>query len=251
MAENKNNVPLCEGLSFAGKEAYKRLRSNILFSFTDRAGSRIIGVSSPQMGDGKSTTAINLAYSMAELGKKVLLIDADMRRPSVHSKLNFEQTPGLSNVLTGLNLEKEIIHVYAPEESEHRVDVLTAGDIVPNPSELLLSESMQSLMEKARSAYDFIFLDLPPVTAATDAQLVASLSDGMILIIRENHCSRSAVDECLTQLKFANARVLGFVINGASASGKGYSKYGKYGKYSYNSYGYNYGSEEKSRGGKK
>ena len=230
---------LCENLSFAGREAYKRLRTNIQFSFADEAQSRVIGITSAQPSEGKSLTAINLAYSMAQQNIKVLLIDADMRRPSIGKKLNVPDAPGLSNLLTDVNNVGNIIQSYQPSDSSIAFDILTAGDVPPNPSELLNSVRMDRLLGKIGTIYDFVFIDLPPVGAVVDAQTVSKLVDGMLIVVRENHCSKYVIEDCISQLKLTGAKILGFVVNGAVAgSSKSYS-YGKYGSYS-NSYGSNY-----------
>lgn len=229
---------ICENLSFAGKEAYKRLRANIQFSFVDDSNCHVIGVSSAQPGDGKSLTSINIAYSFAELGKRVLLIDGDMRRPSLHRKLGFPQVPGLSNVLANVNLDGNTVHTYGKERGTSTFDCLLSGEIAPNPNELLNSDKMKLLMNKLRENYDYIVFDLPPVDAVADAQVVSTIVDGMILVIREGYCSRALMEDCLQQLEFANARVLGFVLNGSSSGASKYGKYKKYGKYgSYSNYG--------------
>ena len=229
---------ICENLSFAGREAYKRLRTNIQFCFTDEADKHTVGVTSAQPSDGKSTTAVNLAYSSAQLNKRVLLIDADMRKPSLDTKLGLEQAPGLSNLLTELNNVAGTVKQYVPQDGTVGFDVITAGDVPPNPSELLHSERMKRLMGKLATIYDLIVVDLPPVGAVADAQTVSGLVDGMLVVVREGHCSKFVMDDCISQLKLTGTKILGFVVNGAvEGSSKSYS-YGKYGKYgSYGSYG--------------
>ena len=231
---------LCENLSFAGKEAYKRLRTNLQFSFTDSDGCNIVGVTSSHPTEGKSLTAINLAYSMAQLEKKVLLIDADMRRSSVDKKLDIDLRPGLSNLLTDVNSSGGTIRNYVPEDESYGFSIITAGDVPPNPSELLNSERMNRLLAKLRTMFEFIVIDLPPVGAVVDAQTVSQRVDGMLIVVRENYTSKRMLSDCVSQLSLTNARILGFVINGATeGSSKSYSygKYGKYGNYnSYNSY---------------
>ena len=218
----------CENLSFAAKEAYKRLRTNVQFCFTGEESCRVIGVTSPQPSEGKSMTAINLAYSMAQTEKKVLLIDADMRRSSIGGKLEMESGAGLSNLLTTVGSINGVLRRYAPSDGTPGFDVITGGVVPPNPSELLNSERMASLMRKLREAYDFIIVDLPPVGAVADAQTVARLTDGMLVVMRENHCTQSILNDCLAQLKLANAKVLGFVLNGSVAGSSKVYSYNKY-----------------------
>lgn len=222
----------CENVSFAASEAYRRLRTNIQFCFSDGENTHVAGVTSPQPSEGKSMTAVNLAYSMAQTGKKVLLIDADMRRSSIAGKLEMDGAPGLSNLLTTLNSINDVVRRYSPSDDTKGFDVITGGDVPPNPSELLNSERMASLVAKLRGYYEFIVIDLPPVGAVADAQTVSRVVDGMLVVMRENHCTAGHLDDCLAQLKLAGTRVLGFVLNGSVA---GSSKTYSYSKYS-NSY---------------
>ncbi len=230
----------CEHLTFAAKEAYKRLRTNLLFSFADSTSAcNVIGVTSSQPAEGKSLTSLNLAYSMAQLNKKVLLIDADMRRSSIDSKLGMDPQPGLSNLLTDVNNSGGTIRQYHPSDDSYGFNVLVAGDVPPNPSELLNSERMNRLMAKLRTMFDFIIIDLPPVGAVTDAQTVSGLVDGMLVVLRQDHTSKYVLNDCISQLSLTNTKILGFVMNGAADNGKksAYGKYGRYGAYG-NYYGY-------------
>lgn len=233
---------VCENLSFAAKEAFKRLRTNVVMSFPEGDTScHIIGVTSSQPHDGKSTIATNLAYSLAELGKKVLLIDADMRRPTVHEKLGVEKHPGLSDLTRDYN---SINNALKPYKSAGGVsfDVLPGGDAIENPSELLNSKRMSTLLETLSTAYDYIVVDLPPIGAVIDAVSISRSIDGMIVVVRENTCPRGLLNECMLQLKYVNVNILGFVINGALEGSSKKYQYGAYGSYgSYGSYGY-YGS---------
>ncbi len=231
--------PVCEQLSFAAKEAFKRLRTNLVMSFPQEDTScHTIGVTSAQPSDGKSTISINLAFSLAELGKRTLLLDADMRRSTIHEKANIEKLPGLSNLLTGTcNSIGEAIKVYRSSNSDTAFDIIPGGDIPKNPSELLNSERMASLLHALAKNYDYIVIDLPPIGAVVDAASVSQSVDGMLVVIRENTCPRGLLAECLQQLSYGGANVIGFVVNGAmEGSGRRY-QYGKYGGYGgYGSY---------------
>ena len=155
---------LCDDLNFASREAYKRLRTNIMFSFAEEAPCRIIGVTSSLRGEGKSVTAINTAYTMAQSGKKVLLIDADMRIPTVAKKLELPaNTSGLSNLLVGVDKKDEIIQHIKFLKNNVQLDILTAGELPPNPSELLGSKRMEVLLDTLKKHYNYIIIDLPPV----------------------------------------------------------------------------------------
>ena len=242
-AQAKQREFQCEHLSFAGKEAYKRLRTNLQFSFpeAEEKSCNIVGITSSQPAEGKSLTSINLAYSLAQLNKKVLLIDADMRRSSIDSKLGLESRPGLSNLLTEVNNTGGSIKKYEPEDESVGFNVICAGDVPPNPSELLNSERMERLIAKLRTLFDYIVIDLPPVGAVVDAQTVSQLVDGMLIVIREDHTSKYILSDCVQQLRLTNTRILGFVVNGSVDGASKGSSYGKYGYYnssysSYNSY---------------
>ena len=233
---------ICDDLSFASREAYKKLRTNLLFSFTDENSCRVIGVTSSLRGEGKSFTTINTAYTMAQSGKKVLLVDSDMRIPTIAKKLGIPTAPGLSNLLVGVDRREEIIqHIKFPKTGVV-LDVITAGELPPNPSELLGSKRMASLIETLKKHYNYIFFDLPPVCAVADAAIFSKMADGMMLVVRQDYCRNDALKEAVNQLKFANANILGFVYNCASQGGKVYGKYSKYGRYGSKHY-YKYGKE--------
>ena len=228
----KGGETVCEHLSFAAKEAFKRLRTNVVMSFpAEDTSCKLIGVTSAQPSDGKSTVAINLAYSLAELEKKVLLMDADLRRSSIHTKAGVERSPGLSDLMGGSNEISASLKKYAAQNGAS-FDIIPSGDSPRNPSELLNSGRMSLLLEKLATAYDYILLDLPPVGAVVDAVSVSRELDGMLVVIRENAYPRGLLSECMAQLNYANINILGFVVNGAlEGSGKKY-QYNKYGYYS-------------------
>lgn len=233
-------------LNFASAEAYKLLRTNITFSFAGDASHHIIGMTSSLKGEGKSITSINLAYTIAEADKKVLLIEGDMRLPTLAKRLNLHAKPGLSNLLVGLNAVAAAIQPYKVKSGEKEIilDVLVSGDVPPNPAELLASGRMQNLLEKLRERYDYVILDLPPVTAVSDALVASRLVDGMVVVVRNGHAVRGALAETIRQLRLGEAHILGFVFNGAGDSeSRYYYKKGYYSKYyqSYQNDGYAYG----------
>ena len=241
MAENrKDKNILCSAMPFAAQEAYKRLRTNILFSFSaedNDSECHVIGITSPDPANGKSTVAINLSYVLAEAGSRVVLIDGDMRKPALHEKLELNQTPGLSNLVSGVN-PGQVAQRFTDNDVSFMV--VTAGDIPPNPSELLQSDKMKALLEGLRTKTNFIIIDLPPVSAVTDAQAISKLADGMILVLRSGHCDADMVAATLRQFELSKAKVLGFVLNGAelvrskkSGYGYGYGSYGDYKNYGY------------------
>ena len=230
---------ICEGLSFAASEAYKLLRTNLLFSLPEKH-CHIIGVTSSVRGEGKSTTSVNLSYTIAQSGKRVLLIDADMRLPSVAIKLDLKGAPGLSNLIAGLRSERSCLRQSNQMENWY---ILPAGDIPPNPSELLGSEKMHALLQHYEEIFDVIIIDLPPVNIVADALVISKWADGLICVVRQNYTDRRALSDCMYQIQKLGSHFLGFVMTDAAVGETGYKSYGKYGKkYGYG-YGYGYGYE--------
>lgn len=225
-------------LNFAASEAYKLLRTNLMFALPDEKKCRVVGLTSSVSGEGKSTTAINLAYSIAQTGKRVLIVEADMRLPTISEKLGLKRNQGLSNLLAGLSSGAEVMQ---PSGLHDNLWVITAGDIPPNPSELLGSEQMRVTIEVLGKDFDFILVDLPPVNAVSDPLIVSKLVSGMILVVRQDYSSRRLLSDAVRQLEFANAKVLGFVMTGATTGTK------KYGKKNHYGYGYGYGRSSKAQ----
>lgn len=209
-------------LSFAAAEAYRLLRTNVLFALPDEKKCRIIGITSASSGEGKSTTALNLAYMLAEAGERVLLIEGDMRLPTISARLNLRYSPGLSNVLVGLCEVEDVVQESGFHEG---LQVISSGDIPPNPSELLGMKKIQELMACLSAQYDFIVIDLPPVTEVSDPLIASKLTDGMIVVVRQSYAKRRALADAMQQLRYADAKVLGFVLARAGTSpGKKYYK---------------------------
>lgn len=227
---------LGEDVSFMASEAYKLLRTKLQFSFTDDEGCRVIGLSSAMAGEGKSLTSVNLAYSLAQLNKRVILIDCDMRRPTLAEKMKLRKTPGLSNWLTGQENISELLQRCTLKEAKGAFDVITAGQTPPNPVELLSSEKMTKTLTLLRKSYDYILLDLPPVGEVSDALAVANQVDGMLLVVRQDYCNRNALLATVNQFEFIESKILGVVYNCASESGNGYGYKGRYKKYGYRYY---------------
>ena len=218
-------------LSFAATEAYKLLRTNIMFSFSDEGEGYVIGISSSIQSEGKSSTACNTAYALAEVGKRVLLLEADLRRPTIASKLGLEKSPGLSNLLVTRRDYKEVLQQCSVCDGMH---VITSGDIPPNPSELLSSNRMERLIQQLKADYDYILFDLPPVTAVSDALAVSKFLDGMIMVVRGGVSDQKMLAESMRQLEMVNVRVLGFVYRDTDAHRKSYGQ--RYSKKYYNAY---------------
>ena len=229
---------LHRNLEFTAREQYKLLRTNLSFTLPENEICPVLGVTSSMRGEGKSTTAINLAYVLAESGKKVLLIDGDLRIPSIAKKLKMKKTDGLTDLLMSNSLE------YIREfDFQHYNNwyIITSGDLPPNPSELLGSSRMGKLLASLKEIFDFIIIDLPPVNLVSDALAISKYVSGMILVVREGHTEKAEFDSCVRQLELSNVNVLGCVMN-ESNSGKGY--YSKYKYRSYNKYS-SYGNNTK------
>lgn len=216
---------LHQNLSFVAKEQYKMLRTNLNFVLPDDLKCPIIGITSSVRGEGKSTTAINLAYALAEDGKTVLLIDGDLRLPSIAKMLGYKNQPGLTDFLQGGDTK-----VYKTNIHENWY-VMMSGNIPPNPSELLGSAKMEKMLHMMADRFDYIIIDLPPVNVVTDALAISKLISGMILVVREEYVEKRELDNCVRQLKLSNVNVLGCVMNNAKDEKAAYGKYSKYGKY--------------------
>lgn len=226
----KDAVLVGPGISFAASESYKLLRTKLQFSFADDNTSRIIGISSALSGEGKSLSSVNLAYSLSELGKRVILLDCDMRRPTLAKKLPVKKAPGLSSYLTGQSDLVSLIQPCGIPEDENAFHVVSAGQNPPNPIELLSSRRMETGLNALRKIYDYVILDLPPVSEVSDAMAIAGQTDGTLLVVRQNYCDRIILGDTVRQFEYVNAKILGVVFNGTTEST------GKYGKNYYKKY---------------
>lgn len=219
---NRHHLLLSDKYGFSAQEAFKSLRTNIMFSLPG-SGCKCIGVTSPTPGDGKSTTAANLAISLGQIGKKVLLVDGDMRLPTVASSFRINGIPGLSDFLVGQARVEEVVH---PLENQP-LSVLPAGNIPPDPTGLLEAKQLEHLFNAFRKIYDYVVVDLPPVTSVPDAQILSRFLDGYLLTIRQKRTKHRDVQTMLKQLKLANAKILGFCTVGDALPGSRYEYYGK------------------------
>lgn len=246
LSSQEYGVMIGDRLNFAASEAYKLLRTNLEFALAEGQGCRVVGVTSSVRGEGKSTTTLNLAYSIAETGKYVLVVEGDMRLPTLSKRLNLSNTKGISNLLAGQCNGAEVLQ---KSGLHNNLWVITAGDIPPNPSELLGSEQMRITMDVLCKDFDFILLDLPPVNAVSDPLVVSKLVDGMILVVRQNYSNRRALAEAVRQLRFVDAKILGFVMTGVNGAETGRKRYYKryYKQYGYGyEYGYGYGNNQEN-----
>ena len=219
---------LSDKTDFTVREAYKTLRANLLFTLAGNK-RKVICMTSSLSGEGKSITALNLAISLAEANNRVLLIDGDMRRPALGRLLIEKSSPGLSNVLASLNTFESCVR----RDMYPNLDVLLAGDVPPNPSELLGSLAMKELLFLTRTMYDFIILDTPPVGVVSDALVVSNYVDGILYLVRQNVTEKELVQRGIAQTSFRE-KILGFVLNGVGSDEDKY-KY-RQSAYKYSSY---------------
>lgn len=243
---------LHQNLNFTAIEQYKMLRTNLDFVLPVGEKCPIIGITSSTRGEGKSTTAINLSYVLAEKGSKVLLIDADLRLPSVAKKMEFKKAVGLTDLLMGKSIQ---IEEYRSSLLENWY-ILPSGEIPPNPSELLGSVRMENVLGNLRKTFDYIIIDLPPVNIVSDAVSISRLITGMLVIMREGYTERKELKVCLRQLELSNVKILGCVMTYSQTSEGYYSRYKKYKKYKkspyyvkrgyYGDYEYGYSQKNKS-----
>ncbi|WP_346877313.1 MULTISPECIES: CpsD/CapB family tyrosine-protein kinase [unclassified Clostridium] len=200
-------------------ESYRTLRTNLQYSSFDEE-YKVIVVTSAEPGEGKSTTAGNLALSIAEGDKKVVLIDCDLRKPSLHKKFEISNTAGLSDVIVGKESISVVGHRY-----NNNLTVLTSGKIPPNPSEMLGSKSMKALIDALKKVFDYVILDTPPVQAVTDAQILSTRADGTLLVIRAEKTKKDSVVNSINLLKKVNANIIGTILNGVDTKRNSYYYY--------------------------
>ena len=203
-------------------EAYRTLRTNIQFSSVDKK-VKIIAVTSSGPSEGKTTTITNLAETFAQAGNRVIIVDADLRRPRVHKIYGLEASEGLTNVLAGQKDLKQVIRI-----SESDVHIITSGPIPPNPSELLGSQKMQELIQVLEEHYDIVLFDAPPVNVVTDAAILSTLVDGIIFVVASGRTEIENGKHAMKSLEAVNANVLGVVMTMIPVSKKGYYGYSYY-----------------------
>lgn len=204
-------------------EQYRTIRTNLQFSSVDESLQTIL-VTSAGPSEGKSMTTANLAVVYAQQGKKVLLIDGDLRKPTIHYTFRLDNLKGLSNVLVG---DTPLMDAISLSEVDN-LDLISCGPIPPNPSELLGSNRMDQMVQEARKMYDIIIFDTPPVLAVADAQILANICDGSILVVRSKRTVNEAAAKAIEQLQSAKAKILGAVLNDRNKKEANYYYY--YGK---------------------
>jgi len=211
-------------------ESYKAIRANINFAVPS-PGCKKIMICSSYSGEGKTTTCVNLALTIAQTGASVLLIDCDLRRSRVHKLLNIKNDTGITNYLSSAIKLDEIVK----DTNIPNLKVITAGAIPPNPAELLATPKMAELFSEIENITDYIMIDTPPICIVSDALPLAKLCDGVILIVNHMETLHPHIKESLEKLNFAGANVVGMILNKIKIKNK-YKSYKKYNKYGYNKY---------------
>ena len=214
-------------------EAYRTIRTNIQFAGVDKAMKTIVFTSTAQ-DEGKSTVVANLGIVMAQAGQKVVIMDCDFRNPTQHRLFKL-QNKGLSNcIATG----KDVLEI-VQSSGTPGLDILTSGPVAPNPSEILASNRMKTVIDELKEKYDYVLIDTPPVLPVTDSSVIGSIADGTILLTAWNQITPAMAKEAKTRLEQAGAKILGVVLNKVEVASKGYGYGYGYGYYYY------YGHEEK------
>ena len=200
-------------------ESYRTLRTNIQYSSFDKQYKSII-VTSSEPAEGKSVTAGNLALAMAQGENKVLLIDCDMRKPSLHKRFRISNNYGLTDLL----LHKKTMEDVAVQYNEG-LTVVPAGKVPPNPSEMLGSRAMTIFLEEMKKHFDYIIMDTPPVGAVTDSQVLSTKVDGTILVVKAGQTKKDVVMNSINEIKKVNGNIIGTVLNGVEQSKNKYYYY--------------------------
>ena len=229
------NLDKITDLDFKTKEAYKTLRTNVQFCGND---VKIISLTSCVPNEGKSMVSFNLAISMAETGKKVLFIDADLRKSVLIGSYKINKAiKGLTQYLSGVEQLDDVRY----STNVKNMDLILSGPVPPNPAELLNNEKFTELLETARKEYDYVIIDTPPIGQVIDPAIVAQQTDGVIFLISQANISYKYAQKQIEQMRKSGCRILGAVLNKVDPEEKGGYYGGYYGKYSKKGYGYGYG----------
>ena len=204
-------------------EGYRGIRTSIEFSNLDKE-MKVINVTSSMQGEGKSTVIANLAVSFANLEKKVLLLEGDLRNSSVHRMFNISNINGLTDILLKDKAFAECVHC----TDVKNLHVLTCGAMPPNPSEILSSKKMKDFINELREYYDYIFIDTPPIGVVTDAGIISTYSDGCVFVVGSKQCDIEMAKIAKKRLEDVGANIIGAVLNKFEAEGNGYNYYNYY-----------------------
>ena len=206
-------------------EQYRAIRTNIEYSNVDQ-NTKTILVTSSDKNKGKTTTVSNLAVSFANLNKKLLIVDCDLRNASIHKMFKINNIYGLTDILA----KDRAVDKCIQETELENLYVLTAGAIPPNPAEILSSEKMKNLIEDLKNIYDYIFIDTPPIGLVTDAGVLSSFIDGVVLVVKSESIEKKYLEETKKKLDAVDARILGAILNSYKSEQKDYDYYSYYGK---------------------
>ena len=228
------NEDIFKDMPFRVTEAYKALRTNIVFALSTGENKAVV-ISSALPSEGKSNTSAYLAMVMAQTESRVVLIDADLRTPTQYQIFNCPNIKGLSSILAGLSHFDEVIL----RDVQPNLDVITSGSSPPNPSELLGSERMSDLLEELREEYEYIFIDTPPINLVSDAVILSSKVAGVVLVARHEKSTYNELTKAVSRLEFSGANILGIVVNAVKEKPGRFGRYGRYG------YGYGKYSQDK------
>ncbi len=227
---------LSDKSDFATTETYKSVRTNIMFSLPKSDKAKMITVSSACPGEGKTTTAINLAITFAQTGVRTLIVDCDLRKSRVHRYLGLERGVGLSNVLCGFASFNDAVR----RNVRPNLDCLTSGELPPNPSELLVSKEFQNFINNISECYDYVILDTPPMNVVTDAVVVSKATTGLVIVLRRGISTFNMMDKVVESVSNSDINVLGVIFLGSNEKKRPY-------KYSYkNRYIYEYNDNSDS-----
>lgn len=209
-------------LSFVTREAYKQIRANISFLLDDLNECKVVTITSSVPAEGKSLTTMNLAISFSEIRKKILIIEGDMRKPSIEKYFRVRNNKGLSDILNDKVQWEDVLQKSNAYEDLY---MISAGTIPDNPVECLCSTNMKKLLIECRSKFDLIILDVPPIAFLSDSLILSKFTDGFVLVVREKLVEKQELEDAISQLQLANAKILGVIYNGQSiASSKFYKK---------------------------
>ena len=240
----RTNRLLSESTSFAATEAYKAARTNLMFILGKKNktnNGNVIIFTSSSAAEGKTTTCLNLALTIAQAGMRVLVIDADMRKPRLHKLFDIDAAPGLSDKLSGMD-ERTCVY----ELSCGNLFVMPAGTVPPNPAELLASDEMDNVIRNASNEFDYVFIDMPPAGIVTDAAIVCPKTAGAVIVARYNMTTTDEVKTISDQITAVGGKIIGSVLNDVDVSKSAYGyRYGRYSKaYKKYSYGYKYSDKD-------
>ncbi|MDD2363063.1 MAG: CpsD/CapB family tyrosine-protein kinase [Oscillospiraceae bacterium] len=224
-----DRLMISESAPFHIREAFKTIRTNLLFTLATKE-SKTFAVASAMPNEGKSTTAANLSVVLAQTGAQVLLMDCDFRKPSVHRLFRLSADKGLTSILCGIDKIEEALN----ENVVPNLDIITAGPMSPNPSELLGSSRMAELLSIVQKAYDYVVIDASPINIVSDAVIIAKQTAGVVLVTRQGQSRHDQLQKAIESCKFAEVDILGIVLNESKGANSHY-------------YGYRYNQQEKDK----